>query len=77
MCGKISYNINIRKRSRHFHPESRPTSPIVEENLDVVHLDEGVSEPSSLMQETPTNPVFVEFVPLSRPHTRRQKAKSI
>ena len=73
----LNPHLNIPKQSWHFHLEPRPTSPIGEENLDVVHLDEGVLEPNSPVQETPASPVSAEFVPFSRPHTRRQKAKSI
>ena len=57
----LNPHLNIHKRSRHFHPESRPTSPV--ENPDVVHLDEDVSERNSPMQDTPARPVSVEFVP--------------
>ena len=58
----LNPHLNIRKRSHHFHLESRPTSPL--ENPDVVHLNEDVSEPNSL-QETPSSLVSTEFVPFS------------
>ena len=61
----LNPHLNIRKRSCHFHPESIPTSPTIEENPNVVHLDEGVLEPNSLVQETPASPVSIEFVPFS------------
>ena len=59
----LNPHLNIRKQSRHFHPESRPTSLV--ENLNVVHLDEDVSQPYSLVQDTPASPVSAEFVPFS------------
>ena len=73
----INPHLNIHKRAHHFHPESRPTSPTTKENPYIVHLDEDVSEPHSPVQETPSSPVSVKFVPFSRPHTRRQKAKIV
>ena len=73
----LNPHLNIHKRSRHFHPESRPTSPIAEENPNVVHLDEDVSEPHSPVKETPASAVSTDFVPFSQPCTRRQKAKSV
>ena len=58
----LNPHLHIRKRSHHFHPKSRLTWPIEDENPNIVHLNEDVLEPNSPMQDTPTSPVSSEFV---------------
>ena len=77
MLNFLNPHLIIHKRSRHFPLESTPTSLIEEENPNVVHLDEDVLKPNSHVKDTPTSPMYVEFVTFLQPHTKRQKAKSV
>ena len=73
----LNIHLNIHKRSYHFHRGTSQTSPVEEENPNIVHLDKDTSEPNSSIQNTPDSPVSVEFVPFSQPHTRRHKEKNV
>ena len=61
----LNPHLNIHKLSHHFHPKSRPNSPVEDENPNIIHLDEDVSEPNSPVQDTPASPVSTDFVPFS------------
>ena len=61
----LNPHLNIHKRSRHFHQGTSQTSPVEEENPNIVHLDEDISEPNSFAQNTTASPVSTEFVPFS------------
>ena len=61
----LNPHLNIRKRSHHFHRGTSQTSPIEEENPNIVHLDEDISEPNSPVKNTAASPVSAKFVPFS------------
>ena len=73
----LNLHINICKRSFHLHHGATQTPPVEEENPNIIHLDEDTSEASPSAQNTPASPVSTKFVPLPRPHTKKQKAKNV
>ena len=72
----LNRHLNIYKRSHHFHYGTSQTSPIEEENPNIVHLGEDISEPNSSTPNKPASPVSSKFVPFSWPRTRKQKEKN-
>ena len=70
----LNPHLNIRKHPRYSHgQQSSPSPSIGKKNPNIDHLDDDVSEASPSTRYSPIVPT--EFIPLSRPRTKKQKVE--